>query len=204
MSALIFDWDNTLVDTIPVIKHSLLDTLNEFNYDGEKDKIISSVGFNNSMREGFPALFGDDWEKASEYFYHRYDKNKDLINKMAGFDEIIDYLKNIDIPIAINSNKRQDLLESEINRFEINNIFDIVVGSGICENDKPAPDGVNKICNHWKVNPNPDIYYIGDSEVDYKTAKNSGVSNILVSDKNDINTVTCKNLTELVNYLKNI
>ena len=69
MSALIFDLDNTLVDTIPVIKHSLLDTLNEFNYDGEKDKIISSVGFNNSMREGFPALFGDDWEKASEYFY---------------------------------------------------------------------------------------------------------------------------------------
>ena len=124
MSALIFDWDNTLVDTIPVIKHSLLDTLNEFNYDGEKDKIISSVGFNNSMREGFPALFGDDWEKASEYFYHRYDKNKDLINKMAGFDEVIDYLKNTDIPIAINSNKRQDLLESEINRFEINDIFE--------------------------------------------------------------------------------
>ena len=203
MNALIFDWDNTLVDTIPVIKRSLIDTLNEFQHTGEKDKIISSVGFNHSMREGFPVLFGDDWEKARDFFYYSYDKNKNLITKMTGFDELVNYLQNIDIPLGINSNKQQNLLEDEINQFGINNLFDIVVGSGSCENDKPAPDGVNKICNYWNIKPSLDIYYIGDSEVDYKTAKNSGISNILISDKQDIN-VSCKNLIELVNYLKNI
>ena len=181
MHGLIFDWDNTLVNTIPVIKQSLIDTLDEFDHTGNTDEIIASAGINLSMREGFPIVFGENWESAGQFYYSRYSVHQKLITKMDGFDELIEFLRIANIPLGLNSNKGQKLLDMEIAQFELTGLFDIAIGSGTCGNDKPAPDGVYKICEKWGIKPSEDIYYIGDSDTDRKTAKNAGLSFIHIN-----------------------
>ena len=73
-AAIIFDWDNTLVDTWPVIHDSMNTTLKHLGYqlwsiEETKERV------RRSLREAFPELFGDKWEIAREIFYKRFKKN---------------------------------------------------------------------------------------------------------------------------------
>ena len=69
--AIIFDWDNTLVDTFPIIRDALNTTLEAFGHSPwTMDEIRRQV--RRSARDSFPELFGNDWERAMELFYYRY------------------------------------------------------------------------------------------------------------------------------------
>ncbi|HBF68234.1 MAG TPA: HAD family hydrolase, partial [Firmicutes bacterium] len=48
-------------------------------------------------------------------------------------------------------------------------------------NKKPSPDSIIEIKKRLNLNDEDQIYYIGDSEVDYKTAINSNATPIIVS-----------------------
>ena len=65
--ALIFDWDNTLVDTWPVIHAALFET---FTAMGQTPWTLAETRLRVrlSMRESFPILFGDRWTAAREIF----------------------------------------------------------------------------------------------------------------------------------------
>ena len=63
--AIIFDWDNTLVDTWPVIHEALNKTFAQMGHkpwtiDMVKQKVA------RSMRDSFPDVFGKDWQEATE------------------------------------------------------------------------------------------------------------------------------------------
>ncbi|MGB1361302.1 MAG: HAD family hydrolase [Alphaproteobacteria bacterium] len=197
MHGLIFDWDNTLVNTIPVIKQSVSMVIDKFEYNGDRDEILASAGVKLSLREGFPTVFGDKWMDAGKYYYECYEQNSHLIDKMPHFDELIEYISTLDVPIAINSNKKQSYLEAEVKIFGMEKLTNIFVGSGYCDNDKPSPDGVFTICKEWGIKPSKKVYYIGDSDVDEQTANNSGLSFFHVNENDN-------NLKDLVKYLKNI
>ena len=69
--AVIFDWDNTLVDTWPVIHDSMNVTLNKMGcplWSIEETK----QHVRRSLRESFPDLFGERWKIARDVFYERF------------------------------------------------------------------------------------------------------------------------------------
>ncbi len=69
--AVIFDWDNTLVNTWPVIHEAMTATflaMGHVPWTLEETK----ARVRKSMRDAFPALFGDDWEKAGEIYQQHY------------------------------------------------------------------------------------------------------------------------------------
>ncbi|MBM3590884.1 MAG: hypothetical protein FJX30_05915, partial [Alphaproteobacteria bacterium] len=62
---IIFDWDNTLVDTWPLIQIAINKTMKQMNKDPwSLEKVRDTV--HKSMRESFPEIFGNDWQKAGE------------------------------------------------------------------------------------------------------------------------------------------
>ena len=65
--ALIFDWDNTLVDTWPTIHEALSHT---FEAMGVEPWTLEQTRqrVRRSMRESFPELFGDRWTHARDIF----------------------------------------------------------------------------------------------------------------------------------------
>ena len=65
--AIIFDWDNTIIDTLPMICDSIDQTMIKM---GKKPWGIDKVKKNShrSMREYFPEVFGNDWKIAGKSF----------------------------------------------------------------------------------------------------------------------------------------
>ena len=65
--AILFDWDNTLIDSWPTIVDALNATFEAFNM-APWTMIEAQARVAKSMRDSFPALFGDEWRAAGEVF----------------------------------------------------------------------------------------------------------------------------------------
>ena len=66
--AVIFDWDNTLVDSWGCILAAMNTTLKamghvEWTMEEAKNRVA------RSLRDSFPELFGDRWTEARDVFY---------------------------------------------------------------------------------------------------------------------------------------
>ena len=91
--AIIFDWDNTILDTFPLITDAIDETMVKMGKEPwGYEKVKKNV--HKSMREYFPEIFGEKWEEAGKIYKDSYHKNhlKDLVL-------IKDSLKLIDFAI---------------------------------------------------------------------------------------------------------
>ena len=65
--AVLFDWDNTLVNTWPVIHEALNKTFTELGHEPwPMDLVKQRVA--RSMRDSFPTIFGENWQAAGEKY----------------------------------------------------------------------------------------------------------------------------------------
>ena len=94
-------------------------------------------------------------------------------NAMFEMSKRCNVLKNRGVKIGIVSNKFQSAAE-DVCKHYFDGLYDAVVGeSDLCKR-KPAPDGINMICEQFGVDKDDAIFF-GDSEVDVKTGENAGV-----------------------------
>jgi phosphoglycolate phosphatase len=89
--------------------------------------------------------------------------------------ETLKALKDQGIKTAISTN-RTTTMERIMENFDLNQYFDMVVTAlpKDVKNPKPHPESVEKILNRLNVEGRR-VLYVGDSEVDRKTARSSGV-----------------------------
>ncbi len=178
--AVIFDWDNTLVDTFPVIRDALNTTLVAFGHSPwTMDETRRRV--RRSARESFPELFGDDWESAMEVFYCRYyEIHTDELKIIAGARELIELLASRSIILSVVSNKRGDVLRTEVAHLGWTDYFSALVGANDAPRDKPARDPVDLALRGTNIQTGPDVWFIGDADIDLECAKNADCTAILV------------------------
>ena len=173
--AILFDWDNTLVDTWPLIhggmqfvfeNRGLIPwTLNEV-----KDRC------HESGREAFPKLFPDDWQAALDDFYeYVHDRH---LEDLAVLPYAINLLKDLTergVPIALVSNKTKPLLVKEVEYLGLSDIFGVVVGAGDAARDKPDAAPLLLALDQLNVPPSMDVWMIGDTPADWTAARSAGV-----------------------------
>ena len=90
-----------------------------------------------------------------------------------------DVLKHIGVKLAVVSNKADAPVQKLCTHF-FDGIFDITVGEREGIRRKPAPDSVFSVCRQLSMDPVEGVY-IGDSDVDIRTAQNAGMDSISVS-----------------------
>jgi len=90
--------------------------------------------------------------------------------------ETLKSLKDRGIKTAISTN-RTTTMEYIMEKFDLNQYFDMVVTAlpKDVKNPKPHPESVEKILKKLNVNGERALY-VGDSDVDWKTARSSGVT----------------------------
>lgn len=179
-SAILFDWDNTLVDTWTIIHEALNVTLKAFGQEPwSMEKVESRVA--RSMRDSFPDLFGDAWEQAAEVFYDHFEKIH-LVNltPLDGVTETLARLSEEGIYMAIVSNKRGAILRREVEHLGWGKWFSEVVGAGDAPRDKPEPDPIHMALATSGLSPGPDIWYAGDTALDMLCAQNAGCLGVMV------------------------
>lgn len=182
----IFDLDGTLLNTLDDLTDSTNFMLEKFNYPKRtKEEIRNFVGNGVAKLIERAIPYGknnSDFENCVKTFKEIYSQN--MYNKTAPYDGVIDMLnilKNNNYKISVVSNKF-DMAVKELCKKYFLNLIDFSSGeneaAGIRK--KPAPDTVLKVLEYFNLK-NEDAIYVGDSEVDIQTAKNSNMPCISVS-----------------------
>lgn len=178
-TTVIFDWDNTLVNTWPIIHDALNMTFKEMGtrlWDIEETK----ARVRKSMRDSFPEIFGDNWEKAGELYQRNYRASH--LNKLEALplaEELLKEVRAKGLYSVVVSNKKGPNLREEVGHIQWGEYFDAVIGAHDADKDKPHGDPVHLALKDIPVKPGSDVWFIGDSEIDLECAMNTGCTGIL-------------------------
>ena len=179
--ALLFDWDNTLVDTWGAIHHALTVT---FEAMGEEPWTLDETRqrVRRSAREAFPVLFGERAEEAANVFYRAFESDHlENLEVREGAEALLQGLaESGGYYLAVVSNKRGDLLRREAVRLGWDGYFERLVGANDAARDKPAVDAVKMALGGSGLAPGPEVWFVGDTDIDMVCAANAGCLPVLL------------------------
>lgn len=181
--AILFDWDNTLADTWPIIHQAMHDALTAM---GQEPWTLedTKVRVHRSLRDAFPPLFGTRWEEARDIYFKSFLSNH--IEKLEVLEEAEDVLKRIKkagVPMAVVSNKTGKYLREEVDHLKWNDYFGAIIGATDAKEDKPAAAPVHLALEKLGFKAGADIWLVGDSVTDLDCAFNAGVTPVFYGDR---------------------
>ena len=204
--AVIFDWDNTLVDTYHAIWCAMNETLTCF---GHPTISIEDVYANQgeSIRDFFPKRFGEQNMEAQRFFQRSITRHSKP--NLRIFDHAIDLLKMLHtqkVYMAVVSNKQGNLLRIEADILKVMPFFKRMIGSEDTSEDKPSALPLLTALSSSGIEPGKDVWFVGDSEVDMQCAHNAGCRPILINRPLDFypNVITFQNCHTLKNSIKQL
>ena len=182
----IFDLDGTLLNTLDDLADSTNYALSKFGYPTrtiEEVRQFVGNGVAKLIERAIPdGKNNSNFEKCLSIFKENYAQN--MYNKTAPYNGIIEMLSNLKskgIKIAVVSNKF-DLAVKELCKKYFEGFIDFAAGENEAQGikKKPAPDTVISVLTEFNFAPE-DAIYVGDSDVDIMTAKNSKMPCISVT-----------------------
>ncbi|MCW5690696.1 MAG: HAD family hydrolase [Pseudolabrys sp.] len=178
--AVIFDWDNTLVDTWPTITRCYNSVFTAFDMvHWTEDETRSRA--HGSLRDVFPKLFGERWEEAREIFFGTFNAcHLAALRPLDGAPELLRELVARGLYLAVVSNKTGPALRAEVGHLGWDGLFARVVGATDAPRDKPAPDPVTIALSGAGLRPEDPVWFVGDTVVDLQCAHATGCVPVLV------------------------
>ena len=182
-SAVIFDMDGTILNTLEDLKDSLNYAL---RLNGLAERSLEQVrafvgnGIRRLVELGVPEGTGADMtDKVFADFNTHYAVHcNDKTSVYNGIHQLIKELDAAGVKTAVVSNK-SDYAVQELCRIYFDGMFSAAIGLKDGIRKKPYPDSVYEVLNSLKIKKENAVY-IGDSEVDIATAKNAGMDCISV------------------------
>lgn len=174
----IFDLDGTLLNTIDDLGYACNYALEHAGFPTHAIDAYPAMvgnGINNLIRRALPetARTEETILRVREYFVPYYNEhNCDYTRPYDGIPELLATLKAQGHRLAVASNKYQAATQKIVNRF-FPDTFDVILGERAGVERKPDPQIVYDIL--CRMPQAGEILYIGDSLVDYETARNADV-----------------------------
>ena len=180
--AILFDWDNTLVDSWGTIHEALNFVMGAMGKPAWSiDDTRSRVRL--SLRESFPLHFGERWQEAQTIYLDRFREiHLDRLTAFPGREAMLHSLVGQGIFLGVVSNKTGPLLRREVAQLGWSRFFGSVVGAGDAATDKPACEPVHLALAPSGIPAGEDVWFVGDTAVDMECAKNSGCVGVLLGE----------------------
>lgn len=183
IKTVIFDLDGTLLYTLEDLTDSVNFALEKFNHPtrtlGEIRSFVGN-GVKPLIERSIPnGEANPDFESCLKIFKEHYSEN--MYNKTKpfdGIDELLCELKKRGYKIAVVSNKFDKAVKELCKTYFSDNV-EVAIGESVGIPKKPAPEGVFQAMKELGAVCENSVY-VGDSEVDIMTAKNSGLKCISV------------------------
>ncbi len=178
--AILFDWDNTLVDTWLTIHEALNHVM------AAMGKPLWSLAETRarvrlSLRESFPQHFGERWEEARAIYLDRFRAiHLDRLTPLPGCAEMVARLAAAGIFLGVVSNKTGPLLRREAEELGWTAYFGRIVGAGDAMADKPDPAPIHLALEPSGLRAGPEVWFVGDTGVDLECAANDGCVGVLL------------------------
>jgi phosphoglycolate phosphatase len=178
--AILFDWDNTLVDSWATIHDALnivMAAMDKPPWTLEETRARVRL----SLRESFPLHFGERWEEAREIYLDAFAAiHLDRLAALPGCEEMLRGLAEAEIYLGVVSNKTGRLLRLETERIGWSPLFGSVVGAGDAIADKPAAAPVRLALAPSRLAAGDAVWFVGDTGIDMVCARNAGCVGVLL------------------------
>ena len=181
--AVLFDLDGTLLYTVEDLAAAVNYALTAYGYPSHPVKKVERMvgnGVGKLVERALPnGMKTPDYPQVLETFRSYYSAHsEDHTTAYPGLPELLRSLKEAGVATAIVTNKYQEASEALARRFFPT--IDLVAGDQPGRRRKPAPDAVEAALAGLNV-PKSRAVYVGDTDVDLETAKNSGLPCISVT-----------------------
>ncbi|MBY0430913.1 MAG: HAD family hydrolase, partial [Rhodospirillales bacterium] len=178
--AILFDWDNTLVETWNCIHVAMNVTLRHMGHaEWEIEETCRRVAL--SLRDAFPVMFGERWQEAREVFYDAFRAiHLEELRPCPGAAEMLEQLAGLGVWLGVVSNKNGEFLRREAEHLGWNRYFRRLIGATDAERDKPDAAPVWMALDGSGVTPGAEVWFVGDALVDMQCALNAGCIPLLV------------------------
>jgi phosphoglycolate phosphatase len=180
--AVIFDLDGTLLDTLADIAHAMNTTLVRHGLPPrplDAYRLMVGSGLEALVkRAAEPAADPDLLGTLIDELRDTYAADPVSRTKpYAGIHDLIETLKEMDVPLAVLSNKADELVIPIVAEFFRPDDFAVVRGMRHGLPAKPDPTSAVGIAAELSAAP-AECVYLGDSDVDMHTARNAGMAGI--------------------------
>src|SRR5271169_1556747 len=178
--AILFDWDNTLVDSWATIYEALnicMAAMGKPAWSLAETKQRVRL----SLRESFPVHFGERWEEARQIYLDHF--RAIHLERLAALPDRAELLRDLvaeGIFLGVVSNKTGALLRREAKQIGWSAYFGEVVGAGDAAADKPDAAPVRLALASSGIEAGEAVWFVGDTGIDMECADNSGCVPVLL------------------------
>jgi len=177
----IFDLDGTLMDAYKAIQETVNYCLKKLGYPPVSiEKIKRAVG-RGDIDLASKLVSQKDTEALISLYRENHIRFLDgNIRKMDGAEELLRYLKDEGLYIAVATNRAGFSVGPILERLNIDRYFDIIYTRDDVEKPKPDPEMILKAMDFFRIKREK-VFFVGDMDIDYFTGKNAGVDTYIVT-----------------------
>lgn len=182
-SAIFFDWDGTLVNTLPGLRNAHNYVRTSYGYDNWTEAEFRA-NLRHSARELYPRIYKENAAEAIERLYN-YVKQHHLatLEVIDGAEQLLQHLQKSSMTMALVSNKRHDVLMREVRHLGWDRYFSACIGAGEAARDKPEADPVHLAIERSGLKVDiPNMWYVGDTVTDLQVSQALGCKAVLLLD----------------------
>ena len=184
--AVIFDMDGVIFDSERLVLDCWEKVGEKYHLANIREVFIECIGTNKEKtKEIVHKHYGDSFAydkfaKEASLIFHDVVKSDGLPVK-NGVRELLEYLKQNEIPVGLASSTRLAVVEEELKQAGLYEYFQVVVGGDQLKRSKPHPDIYLMACEKMKALPK-DAYAIEDSYNGIRAAYGAGMMPVMVPD----------------------
>lgn len=211
MEAVVFDMDGVIFDTERLVLESWAKTGEEHGIIGTDAVCRKCLGTTYEVsKQIFLDHYGADFpyeaykEEMRTYFCQAIEKEIPL---KTGIREILEYLHENKFKVGLASSTRRAVVLDELERANLTEYFDVIIGGDLLKKSKPEPDIYLMACRELSVEPK-EAYAIEDSYNGIRSAYAAGMKPIMVPDlmppteeMKEKSVVICKDLREAMQFM---
>jgi len=178
MKALLWDLDDTLLDTLPGRLASL-----EHAYFACVGTRVDALALWRSQRGGTledlgRRLLGDDYRRFTTAYRDHYYAQQHSIRPFAGVEEVLAECLAVELPMAVVTSKVAWGATDELADAGLLRYFQCVVGFDDTEQHKPDPEPILTALERMCVDDVGEVAFVGDSPADIWAARNAGCRSV--------------------------
>ena len=179
MTALLWDLDDTLLDTLPG-RMKALSYAHEVCLGSKTDpEALWRSHRGGSLEAMGKRLLGDqDYLRFVNTYREFYYQLERVIEPFPGVVAVLEAFRGAAVPMAVVTSKIAHGAVEELTRSGLLQYFQVIVGADDTDTHKPDPAPVYAALDRLLIEPSDAVVFVGDSPADIWAARNAGVTSV--------------------------
>lgn len=178
MTAILWDLDDTLLDTAPARMRCLSQAYESCLGQRVDPRELWSAHGGGTIEALAWELLGADYRRLVDEYRRLYYERPLPIAPHPGIHPVLEALHEHRTPMAVVTSKVSWGATDELQRCELLQFFRCVVGYDDTELHKPEPDPIFEAIDRMALDPDAPVFYVGDSPADIGAASEAGCTSI--------------------------